>query len=198
MSNESRILELARGNGFIRPRDVEGIGIPREYLLRLYRKGIVTRIERGLYVLPGFVKSESFPLAEVSKRAPNAVIGLISALQFHHLTTQIAHQVWIAIENKKWKPTFAYPPTRIVYLSGQAFSFGIQEHNIEQVTVKIYNPAKTVADCFKFRKKIGIDVALEALKDTLQNRKATVDELWKAAKVCRVTNVIRPYLEALA
>jgi len=155
-------------------------------------------VERGLYVLPDTMTSESLFLAEVSKRVPNAVICLISALQFHHLTTQIAPQVWIAIENKKWKPAFTYPTLRIVHLSGQAFGYGVDEYIIERVTVKVYNPAKTVADCFKFRKKIGLDVALEALRETLNTRKATMDDLWKAATVCRVTNVMRPYLEALA
>ncbi len=126
----------------------------------------------------------------------NAVICLISALEFHNLTTQIAHSVWIAIENKKWAPKFEYPPIEIFRFSGLAFSFGVEEHEVDRITVKIYNPAKTVADCFKFRNKIGLDIALEALRETLRNRKASMDELWEAAKVCRVMNVMRPYLEA--
>ena len=119
------------------------------------------------------------------------------ALQFHHLTTQIAHSVWIAIENKKWEPKFEYPLLEIVRFSGPAFSFGVEEHKLDQIPVNIYNPAKTVADCFKFRKKVGLDVAMEALRETWRTRKATMDQLWEAAKVCRVANVMRPYLEAV-
>jgi len=197
MDRKKKILELAGQMGLIRPRDVEALGIHREYLLRLYRNGELTRVGRGLYALPGAQTSEALLLAEVSKRVPNAVICLISALEFHHLTTQIAHSVWIAIENKKWEPTFSYPPLEIVRFSRSAFSFGVEAHEVDRVSVKIYSPAKTVADCFKFRNKVGLDVALEALRETWRSRKASMDELWEAAKVCRVANVMRPYLEAI-
>jgi predicted transcriptional regulator of viral defense system len=197
MDRKQKILELAKRMGLIRPRDVEAEGIHREYLLRLYRNGDLARVGRGLYALPGTQTSESISLAEVAKRIPNAVVCLISALQFHNLTTQIAPQVWIAIENKKWEPTLDYPPLEIVRLTGRAFSFGVEEHEVNRITVKVYSPAKTVADCFKFRNKIGLDVALEALRETWRSRKATMDELWEAAKVCRVANVMRPYLEAI-
>jgi predicted transcriptional regulator of viral defense system len=198
MDRNRKILELAERMGLIRPRDVEAAGIPREYLLRLYRKGDLARVGRGLYALPGMQGSESLSLAEVAKRVPEAVICLISALQFHNLTTQIAHLVWIAIENRKWEPTFRYPPLEIVRLTGHAFSFGVEEHEVDRVLVHVYSPAKTVADCFKFRNKIGLDVALDALRETWRSRKATMDELWEASKVCRVANVIRPYLEAIS
>ena len=125
------------------------------------------------------------------------MICLISALEFHHMTTQIAHSVWIAIENKKWEPKFEYPPLEIVRFSSPAFRFCVEEHEVDRVTVKIYSPAKTVADCFKFRNKVGLDVSLEALRETWRSRKATMGELWEAAKVCRVANVMRPYLEAV-
>ena len=197
MDRKQKILELAKRVGLIRPRDVEAAGIHREYLLRLYRNGDLARVGRGLYALPGTQTSESVSLAEVAKRIPNAVVCLISALQFYNLTTQIAPRVWIAIENKKWEPTFDYPPIGIVRLTGRAFSFGVEEHDVNRITVKVYSPAKTVADCFKFRNKIGLDVALEALRETWRSRKATIDELWEAAKVCRVANVMRPYLEAI-
>ena len=197
MNRKQKILELARRMGLIRPRDVEAAGIHREYLLRLYRNGDMMRVGRGLYALPGAQASESLSLAEVAKRVPNAVICLISALEFHHLTTQLAHSVWIAVENKKWEPAFEYPPLEIVRLSGLAFSFGVEEHEIDRIPVKIYSSAKSVADCFKFRNKIGLDVALEALRETWRDRRVTMDELWEAAKICRVTNVMRPYLEAI-
>ena len=164
MDRKRQVIELVRRMGLVRPRDVEATGIPREYLLRLYRNGDLARVGRGLYTLPGTQGSEFLSLAEVTKRVPNAVICLISALQFHNLTTQIAHRVWIAIENKKWQPAFDYPPIEIVRLSGRAFSFGVEEHQVDRVPVHVYSPAKTVADCFKFRNKIGLDVALEALR----------------------------------
>jgi len=197
MDRKQKILELARQMGLIRPRDVEAAGIHREYLLRLYRNGDVVRVGRGLYALPGAQTSEHLSLAEVAKRMPNAVICLVSALEYHHLTTQNAHSVWIAIENKKWEPKFEYPSLEIVRFSGPAFSFGVEEHEVDRITVKIYSPAKTVADSFKFRNKVGLDVSLEALQETWRSRKATMDELWEAAKVCRVANVMRPYLEAV-
>jgi predicted transcriptional regulator of viral defense system len=197
MDRKDKIFELARERGIIRPRDVEAAGIPREYLLRLYRRGDLTRVGRGLYVLPDSLTSESVTLAEVAKRVPDAVICLLSALQFHNLTTQISHRVWIAIESRKWKPEFDYPPIEVVRFSGPAFNFGAEIHEVDRVPVKIYSPAKTVADCFKFRNKIGLDVALEALRETWRSRRATMDEFWEAAKVCRVANVMRPYLEAV-
>jgi predicted transcriptional regulator of viral defense system len=197
MDRKQKIIELARQMGLIRPRDVEAAGIHREYLLRLYRNGDLTRVGRGLYALKDAETSESLSLAEVAKRVPNAVICLISALEFHNIGTQIAHNVWIAIENKKWEPTFQYPPLEIIRLTGHAFTFGVEEFEVDRIPVKIYSPAKTVADCFKFRNKVGLDVALEALRETWRIRKVTMDELWKAAKVCRVANVMRPYLEAI-
>ncbi|MBS3907607.1 MAG: type IV toxin-antitoxin system AbiEi family antitoxin domain-containing protein [Syntrophaceae bacterium] len=197
MDRKKKIFELAKQMGIIRPRDVEEAGIPREYLLRLYRKGDLTRVGRGLYALSDSLTSESVTLAEVAKRVPNAVVCLLSALQFHNLTTQISPRVWIAIENGKWKPTFDYPPIEVVRFSDRAFNFGVEEHKVDRVPVKVYSPAKTVADCFKFRSKIGLDVALESLRETWRSRKATMDQLWEAAKVSRVANVMRPYLEAL-
>ena len=197
MERKKKILQLAKQMGIIRPRDVEAVGIPREYLLRLYRCGDLTRLGRGLYALPGTLTSESISLAEVAKRVPNAVVCLISALQFHNLTTQISNRVWIAIENKQWKPALGYPTLELVRLTGRAFSFGVEQHEVNRVPVKVYNPAKTVADCFKFRNKIGLDVALEALRETWRSRKATMDEIWEAARICRVANVMRPYLESI-
>lgn len=197
MDRKEKIIKLAEQEGIIRPRDVEKTGIPREYLMRLYRKGDLIRIGRGLYALPDTLTSESITLAEITKRAPNAVICLLSALQFHNLTTQAPHRVWVAIENKKWAPNFDYPPLELVRFSGHSFSYGIEKHKVNRVPIKVYSPSKTIADCFKFRNKIGLDVALEALRETWRARKVTMDELWGAAKVCRMTNVMRPYLEAI-
>ena len=197
MDRKQKIIELAKQTGLIRPRDVEAEGIHREYLLRLYRDGVLKRVGRGLYTLPNGQTSAFLSLAEVSKRVPNTVVCLISALEFYHLTTHVSPSVWIAIQNKQWEPKFAYPPIEIVRITGRAFSFGVEEQEVDGIPVKVYNPAKTVADCFKFRSKVGLDVAIEALRETWRGRKATMDELWEAAKICRVANIMRPYLEAI-
>jgi len=197
MNRQEKIIKLTSQMGIIRPRDVEKAGIPREYLIRMFQKGVLVRIGRGLYALPNTLTNESITLSEIAKRVPNAVICLLSALQFHNLTTQVPNRIWIAIENKKWAPKIDYPPLEVMRFSSHSFSFGVEEHEINRVPIKVYSPSKTVADCFKFRNKIGLDVALEALRETWRDKKVTMDELWKAAKVCRVSNVMRPYLEAL-
>jgi len=198
MDRKQEILELAKQLGVLRPRDVEAAGIPREYLLRLVRQGELVRIGRGLYASADLPMTEFTSLSEVAKRVPCSVVCLMSALQYHQLTTQLPRKVWIAIEGTNWKPSLEYPSLKVVRFSGDAFNYGIEEHKINKVPVKIYSPAKTVADCFKFRNKIGLDVAIEALREARHKRAATIDDLWAAAKVCRVSQVIRPYLEALA
>ena len=197
MDKNKKILELTTQMGIVRPRDVEQAGISREYLRRLFLSGELVRVSRGLYALPSTLTSEFSTLAEVAKRAPNAVICLLTALRFHNLTTQAPHQVWIAIENKQRKPKFDYPPIELFRFTGLAFSFGVKIYTVNSVEVRVYSPAKTVADCFKFRNKIGLDVAIEALRETWRSKKTTMDELWEASKVCRVSNVMRPYLESI-
>lgn len=196
-TEEDAILTIVRKHGAIRARDLQERGISRQALKRLYDRGILDRPARGLYVLVDADFTEHHGLAEAAKLVPNGVVCLLSALRFHQLTTQEPFEVWMAIGHKAWKPDKT-APLRFVRFSDPALSFGIEEHEIEAVPVRIYSPAKTVADCFKFRNKIGLDVALEALRDCLQQRKATMNELWEAAKVCRMTNVIRPYLESVA
>jgi predicted transcriptional regulator of viral defense system len=192
-----KVLDLIEKQGVVRPLELEASGIHRKYLSRLHRRGLVKKIGRGLYTLEEPHSHAHFSLAEVSKRIPHAVICLISALEIHQLTTQIAHQVWIAIPNKARQPRIDYPPLRVVRFSGESLHAGVGEHLIAGVRVKIFNPAKTVADCFKFRNKIGFDVALEALRDCWRQQHCTMDQLWHYAKICRVANVMRPYLESL-
>jgi len=191
------VLQLARSTGVLRPRDVEAAGIPREYLLRLLREGHLVRTGRGLYSLPDMIASESATLADVAKRVPNGVVCLISALTFHQLTTQVSDRVWVAIERRTWEPRLVYPTLELVRMGGRSFTYGVEHHEIDRTTVRIYSPAKTVADCFKFRNRIGLDVALESLRATWRERRATMDEMWEAAAVCRVANVMRPYLESI-
>jgi predicted transcriptional regulator of viral defense system len=135
---------------------------------------------------------------QAAKWVPQGVICLLSALQFHDIGTQSPFEVWMAIGHKSWRPKLKYPPLRIVRFSAAALTEGVEEHRIGNVPVKVYNPAKTVADCFKYRNKVGLDVALEALRDCLQNKKCTHEQLWRYAKVCRVTNAMRPYLTGAA
>jgi predicted transcriptional regulator of viral defense system len=146
--------------------------------------------------LPNAPVTEHSSLAEIAKRFPHAVVCLLSALSFYEITTQIPHKIWITVPRGAWKPDVDYPPLSLTYVSGDAYSFGIQEHDINGVIVKIYSPAKTVADCFKFRNKVGLDVAIEALREVWRSRKASVDELLEAARIDRVLKVMRPYLEA--
>jgi predicted transcriptional regulator of viral defense system len=196
MTSAQRILALAKRQPLVRPRDVEARGIARESLLRLYRQGFLVRQARGIYALPESPVTEHHSLAITSKRTPGGVICLLSSLRFHGLTTQDPHEVWMAVDFKAHKPSAASPALRVVRFSGPARLEGIEHHTLEGVRVPIYSAAKTVADCFKYRNKLGVDIAIEALRDVLRSRKATVDQIHHFAKVCRVANVIRPYLES--
>ena len=192
-----KILELVSKAGVLRPRDLNSYNIPRTYLSRLCSAGKLQRIGRGLYVLPGSGATEHHSLAEAGKRVPKGVVCLLSALSFHELTTQAPFEVWLAIGEKAWRPRLEYPPLRIVHSSQAALNAGVEEHKLEGVTVHVYSPAKTVADCFKYRNKIGLDVAIEALRECRRARHCTIDDLWHYAAICRVRNVMRPYLESL-
>ncbi|MBW2688494.1 MAG: AbiEi antitoxin N-terminal domain-containing protein [Deltaproteobacteria bacterium] len=196
MSRQQQILELARTKGIIRAEDVEAVGISRNYLYRMHKEGLLEKSAVGLYTLPETPVTENSSLVEIAKRMPHAVVCLISALSYHGITTQLPHEIWLAIPRGSWRPDVEYPPLNLTYVSEPAYSFGIQEHVINGVTVKIYNPAKTVADCFKFRNKVGLDVAIEALREAWRSRKVTMDELVEAAGIDRVSKIMRPYLEA--
>ena len=192
-----KIMQYIGEHGMVRPRDIEAIGLPREYLIRLHRQGKLNRSGRGIYTVPEANVTERHSYAEVAKRVPEAVICLLSALAFHGITTQSPAAVWIALRKGARKPVLPSPSLRIVRLSGPSLIQGIENHQVEGVPVRVYSAAKTVADCFKFRNKIGLDVAIEALKDCLRQKKASINEVYRYAKICRVSNVIRPYMEAL-
>ena len=184
-------------HGIVRSRDIEAIGLPRQYLVRLHRQGKLNRPTRGIYTLPDADVTEHHSYAEVTKRVPEATVCLLSALAFHEITTQSPASVWIALPKGARTPALDSPSLRIVRLSGLSLTTGIENHQIDGVPIRVYSAAKTVADCFKFRNKIGLDIAIEALKDCLRQKKASVNEIYRYAKVCRVSNVIRPYMEAL-
>ncbi len=192
-----KVMTIARERGVLRVRDLTEQGIHPEYLRRLCAKGMLVRSGRGLYVPADADVTAHHTLAQTCKWIPRGVVCLLSALRFHDLGTQNPFDVWVALDRTAARPRIDYPPLRIMRFSGKALTEGIEEHQIEGVPVKIYNPAKTVADCFKYRNKIGLDVALEALRDCRSQRKCTNDELWHYAKICRVAKVMKPYMEAV-
>jgi predicted transcriptional regulator of viral defense system len=191
-------LALARQQHVLRPRDLDALRIPRDYLDRLRRRGVLERVGRGLYVLADAGEGEQRLLAEAAKRVPQGVICLLSALSFHGLIARTPHEVWMALPVKARLPRADHPPLRVVRFSGESLTAGIQFHTAEGVELKVYGVAKTLADCFKYRNKIGLETALEALRECWRRQACTMDDLWRAAGTCRMTNVMRPYLESLA
>src|ERR1700684_2212843 len=159
-----KIMRYVGQHGIVRPRDIEAIGLPREYLVRLHRQGRLSRPGRGIYTLPDANVTERHSYAEVAKRVPEAVICLLSALAFHEITTQSPPAIWIALRKGARRPALTSPSLRIVRLSGPSLTEGSENHQVEGVPIRVFSAAKTVADCFKFRNKIGLDVAIEALK----------------------------------
>ena len=190
--------DYANRLGVFRARDMVAAGYPREYLRRLVRQERVRQLARGLYASAGFDGDHNQSLVEAAKRVPRGVVCLVSALQFHRIGTQAPHQIWLALPRGSNRPRGASLPLRFVQFSGRAYSFGIEEHPVTGGTVRVYSPAKTVADCFKYRRKYGLDVAIEALRDGWRAKKFTIKELAAAAAVCRVGRVMQPYLEMLA
>lgn len=192
-----RVLDLLGQKGILRPSDLDAIGAHRVVLTRMTAKGLLERVGRGIYRLPESQGSEHESLIAIATRVPQAVFCLLSALQFHELTTQLPRQLWIAMPRGSHTPKIDYPPVRMVQFAGSAYSEGVEVFERDQVKLRVYCVAKTVADCFKYRNKIGLDVALEALKDARAQKKASTDDIWRYAKICRVSNVMRPYLEAI-
>lgn len=196
-TDRERTLRLARRARGVTPRDLGEQGIHRQILTRLVAEGLIERVIRGVYRLPERPVTENHGLALAAAAVPQGVICLLSALQYHGIGTQLPCEVWIALDRRAWRPRLAYPRLRIVRYTGQALSAGVETHRMEGRAVKVYGLAKTVADCFKYRNKIGLDVALEALRDGWRARRFTMDELDRYAATCRVQRVMRPYLESL-
>ena len=177
--------------------EVRAAGIPSQILVELHNQGAIERLARGIYLSTSAQPTENLSLQTVSLKVPDGVICLLSALLFHNFTTQLPNEVWLAVKQHAWIPRLASPVLRIITMSGTPFEFGVEEHDIDGVKVKVYSAAKTVADCFKFRNKIGLDVAMEALREGLRLKRFNVSELMSAAKVCRVSKVITPYVESV-
>ena len=192
-------MQYVRRKGIVRPRDLEALGIPREYLLRLHRQGKLSRTGRGLYTLPDAAVTERHSYAEVSKRVPEAILCMLSALAFHEFTTQSPASVWIALGKGARKPAILSPSLRVVRLTGTSLSEGVEKHTVEGVPVRVYSAAKTVADCFKFRgNKIGLDVGNRGAERQRPPKEGYHQRhLPLCQAICRVSNVIRPYMEAL-
>ncbi len=190
-------LKFARKRGVFTAGEATREGIHSQILTRLVREGAVERIARGQYRLPEQPVTEHHSLAVVARAVPHGVVCLISALSFHEIGTQLPPHIWLAVDRRARRPSVRYPALRIVKLSGKAFTEGIEIHRIEGQPVRIYNVAKTLADLFKYRNKIGLDVALEALREAWKERRFTMDEIDRYARICRVQRVMKPYLEAL-
>jgi predicted transcriptional regulator of viral defense system len=197
MPSPSRILQFARKKPLFRLSEATAAGVHPEAVRRLTREGQLTRVGRGLYALPALEPTEFRTLAEVAKRVPKGVFCLLTALRFHGLGTQNPREVWVAVDRRAGMPRIDFVPVRAVRLSGAALSGGIDDHDVDGVRVRVTNPARTVVDCFRFRNKIGVDVAVEALRDYRRLRKGTVDALWRHAERLRLTKVMRPYWDSL-
>ena len=194
-TQRDRSVALLRRQGLVRPRDLAELGVARTTLQRLESEGTIERVGRGLYRLTDADVTEFHDLAAAALRVPRGIVCLLSALRYHDLGTQNPHEVWLALGPGHRQPRADAPPLRIVRFSGRALEEGVETQRIEGVGVRITSPAKTVADCFKFRNKIGLDIALEALREYRRGRRK-LDELWRCAEICRVARVIRPYIEA--
>jgi len=197
-TSADRIKTFLHRAGTARSQELVKQGISRSELSRMVATGELVRVARGLYALPGHQGGEHDALLMVAKRAPNVLFCLLTALRLHELTTQAPFEVWIAIGNKDHPPRLDYPPLRTLRFSDASLAVGVETRQIDGMPVHVTGVAKTVADCFKFRNKIGLDVALEALREAKRAKKASADELWRYARINRVANVMRPYLEAVA
>lgn len=196
-AQRSKACALLQQGRLLKLRDLTRAGIGPETMARLVREGVAVRPARGLYQLADTALDPRHTLAEASALVPKGVVCLTSALQFHELTLQMPSAVWIAIDRASWRPKVDHPAIRFVRFSGSSLIAGVERHRIEGVDVPVYEPAKTVVDCFRYRNKIGLDIALEGLKEGLRRRRVTPDQLWRFAQTGRVWSVMRPYVEAI-
>ncbi len=198
ITHEQAVLALAREHPLLRARNLAERSLPTIALTRLVAAGKLERVARGVYSLPGRALSEHRSLAEVSLRVPQGVVCLLSALRVHGIGTQAPFEVWLAIPHHFPTPRLDQPALRAVRMSGHAMTAGIERVLIDGIKVPVFSAEKTIADCFKYRNKIGLDVALEALRDAWTQGKLQMDALWRYATIDRVANVMRPYLESIA
>lgn len=186
-----------QAGGTLKTREAAERGVHYSTLYGMRDAGLLEQLTRGVYRLTELAAPSRYDVVAVAERAPAAVLCLVSALDFHEIGTQIPSSVSIAIGPKDRPPKIDYPRVRVYRMSGEALTSGVEEHSVDGTTVKVFNPAKTVADCFKFRNKIGLDIVLEALRETVRDRKATRNEILEYAEIDRVAKIVRPYLEAM-
>lgn len=191
-----QILEFASRHALLRASHVRDMGVSPQLLIKLHQAGKLQRVARGVYRLPNRAATALQPIAEVCQRVPKAVVCLLSALQFHEIGTQLPQETWIALPEGTRAPRMDPPRLRVTRLRGAAYTDGIETHFDQGMPIRVYCVAKTIADCFKFRNKVGLDVALEALKEAWHQRKVTMDDLTLFARINRVERVMQPYLEA--
>ena len=194
---QSALKVFENQNGVMRSAQIFRLGIQPRTLYQMRDEGLVVTEGRGLYRLANSTPWSDPDLAIISLQIPKGVICLISALYFHQITTQIPYEVYVALPKDSEKPRIHHPPTRFFWVSPEPFKAGVETHKIDSVEIKVYGVAKTIADCFKFRNKVGMDVALEALREGLRGKKCTPDQILRFARVDRVERIILPYLEAL-
>lgn len=197
-TQSDQVLALMESRTVIRARDLDSLGIPRSVLGRLVRDGALVRAGRGLYMCPNAEVTRHHTLVEVAHRVPGAVVNLLSALTFHELTDELPYAVWIAVRQGSQAPCLDTPRLELTWTAPRFLDLGVDRHRIEGIDVPITDPARTVADCFKFRSRVGVDVAVEALRDYQRLHRGRGDALWTMAGHCRVQSVMRPYLEALS
>jgi len=188
---------LLKQRKIVRTEELSSAGVHRETIHRMVKAGDIVKLARGLYSFPDYQPTENYSLIEAQKLVAKGVVCLLSALSYHGIGTQNPPEIWMAIPRKTRPPKIDNSPVKIVKFSGEGYQNGIEKHIIENNEIKIYNIPKTIADCFKFRNKLGIDVAIEALKDVMLNKRTTFDELLKYSEICRVRKIITPYMESL-
>lgn len=196
-SKLQQLRTIVQGAALLHARDLAPLGIPQKYLRTLCNEGLLIKVSRGVYATAAALETENATLAHIAKAIPRGVVCLLSALRFHEIGTQMPHKVWIALDRRTAKPLLVKPKIQIVRFSGLALTEGVERFMVAGVEVPVFSPAKTITDCFKYRNKIGLDVALEALKEGIRSQKADIDEIWKYAKICRVAKVMQPYMEAI-
>jgi predicted transcriptional regulator of viral defense system len=196
-TDRERLIRLAHHRPALTAKEVISAGIHSHQLSRLVAEGRLERIARGLYRLPGRPVTEKHGLVVVGQAVPSGVVCLLSALSFHGIGTQLPHEVWVAIDRRARRPKLEWPRLRVVRFGGKALTEGVESHRVEGQAVRVFGIAKTIADCFKYRNKIGLDVALESLREAWRGKRVTMQEIDRFARICRVERVMSPYLEAL-
>jgi len=197
-TKRSDIENRIQQGGLLKITDAQTLGVSKRYLYKLKAQGVIEQAAKGLFSQKDWTGSvEHSSIIEATMQVRESTVSLLSALSVHSITTQLPHEVWLTVPRGTWRPKVEYPPVHYTVVNDQQYSYGRQTHQIGASSFHIYSVARTVADCFKFRSKVGLDVAIEALREALRSKKTTIDEITEAAKVCRVLRVMKPYMESV-